>query len=100
MGVTDFLFSLHKLLAWLFAMLTVLLPQHLLAPLSPADTAVTVHAPAAQFCAQASAPPRKLDRVALAPPAAKKSGASASASEDLYPATPASQTSDEVRSAQ
>lgn len=90
MGITDFLFSLHKLLAWLLALLTVLLPQHLLAPLSPADTAAPVHTPAPQLCLQAPAPPRKLDRVALAPSDADKDDASAPASEDPDAARPAS----------
>lgn len=92
MSITDFLFSLHKLLAWLFALLTVLLPQHLLAPLPTADTTATVHAPAPQLCVQTAAPPRKLDCAALPPSHADKAGASASASEDPDAATPASQS--------
>jgi len=100
MGITDFLFSLHKLLAWLFAMLTVLLPQHLLAPLSPADIAVAVPAPAAHFCAQTAPPPHNLDRVALSPSAAGKDAVTVSASKRPGPAMPASRTSDEGRSAQ
>ncbi|HEX7802683.1 MAG TPA: hypothetical protein VF471_08005 [Pseudoxanthomonas sp.] len=92
MSITDFLFSLHKLLAWLFALLTVLLPQHLLAPLPAAEAIATVHAPAPQLCVQTPAPPRKLDRVALPPSHADKAGTSVSASGDPDAATPASQS--------
>jgi hypothetical protein len=81
MSITDFLFSLHKLLAWLFALLTVLLPQHLLAPLPEADPPATVYA-APQLCAKTPAPPRKRDRIALpSSDAEDQAGASAPASD-------------------
>ena len=91
MSITDFLFSLHKLLAWLFTLLTVLLPQHLLAPLSATGTPATAYAAAPQLCVRTLALPHKLDRVALPPSNADEAGASAPASEDTGAATSAPQ---------
>jgi len=65
MSSTDFLFSLHKLLAWLFAFLSALLPQHLMAQLSEADVSPAVQATPSKLYAQTAAPPRNLDRVVL-----------------------------------
>jgi hypothetical protein len=90
MSITDFLFSLHKLLAWLLALLTVLLPQHLLGPLSAADTPAAVPAAATttQLCVQASVPPRKLTRAVLPPSNADEAGAAATASDGSDPTSP------------
>ena len=44
----DFLFSLQKLLSWLFAFLTALLPQHLIAQLSEADRPIAAYTTAAE----------------------------------------------------
>lgn len=65
MSNTDFLFSLRKLLAWLFAFLSALLPQHLMAQLSEANVSQTVHATPSKLYAQTATPPRNLDRVVL-----------------------------------
>lgn len=65
MSSTDFLFSLRKLLAWLFAFLSALLPQHLMAQLSEATVSPAVHAAPSQLYAQTATPPRNLDRVVL-----------------------------------
>lgn len=65
MSSTDFLFSLHKLLAWLFAFLSALLPQHLMAQLSETDVPPTVHATPSQLYARTATPPRNLDRAVL-----------------------------------
>lgn len=65
MSSTDFMFSLRKLLAWLFAFLSALLPQHLMAQLSAADVSPAVHAAPSQLHAQTAMPLRNLDRVAL-----------------------------------
>lgn len=87
MSITDFLFSLHKLLAWLFALLTVLLPQHLLGPLSTADTPAAVPAATTQLCMPTPLQPRKLARAVL-PPSSAEAGAAAIASEPPDPASP------------
>ena len=65
MSSTDFLFSLRKLLAWLFAFLSALLPQHLMAQLSAGDVSPAVQAAPSQLHARTATPPRNLDRVAL-----------------------------------
>lgn len=88
MSITDFLFSLHKLLAWLFALLTVLLPQHLLGPLSTADTPAAVPAATTQLCMPTPLQPRKLARAVLPPSSADEAGAAAIASEPPDPASP------------
>lgn len=88
MSITDFLFSLHKLLAWLLALLTVLLPQHLLGPLPAADATAAVPAATTQLCMQTPVPPRKLARAALPPSNADEAGAAATASENPDPASP------------
>jgi hypothetical protein len=81
MSSTDILFSLRKLLAWLFAFLSALLPQHLIAQLS-AEVSPAIHVAPAQLYARTATPPRKLDRVALPQSSASKAdGASASESE-------------------
>jgi hypothetical protein len=90
MSITDFLFSLHKLLAWLLSLLTLLLPQHLLAP-SQADTPATVQA-APQLCAKTPAPPRKLDRLAWPSTDADEARAAVPASENQDAAVPAART--------
>lgn len=77
MSSTDFLFCLHKLLAWLFAFLSALLPQHLIAQLSAMEVSPVAHAPRSQLYAQAAVPPRELDRVAL--PRSKEAEADARA---------------------
>lgn len=89
MSITDFLFSLHKLLAWLFALLTVLLPRHLLAPLPTADAPAAVPAATTQLCLQTPLPPRRLARAVLGPANAAEAGAAAtaSASENSDPAS-------------
>lgn len=92
MSITDFLFSLHKLLAWLLALLTVLLPQHLLAPLSAETPAAAPIAPP-QLCMQAPAPaPRGLAHAVLPPSSVDEAGAAAQASEGSDPATSPSGT--------
>ena len=91
MSITDFLFSLEKLLAWLFALLTVVLPQHLLAPLSEVDTSVMAYAAAPPLCVGTSTPPHTLVRVALPLSRGDDADASASSPKDKNPATPASQ---------
>ena len=68
MSSTDFLFSLRKLLAWLFAFLSALLPQHLMAQLSEVGVSPAVHATSSQLYAQAAMPPRNLDRAVLPQP--------------------------------
>jgi hypothetical protein len=90
MSITDFLFSLHKLLAWLLALLTVLLPQHLLGPLSAADAPAAVPAAATttQLCMQASVPPRKLARAVLPPSNTDEAGAAATASDSSDSTSP------------
>ncbi|WP_143014631.1 hypothetical protein [Pseudoxanthomonas sp. CF125] len=87
MSITDFLFSLHKLLAWLFALLTVLLPQHLLGPLPATDTPAAVPAAATttQLCVQTPAPPRKLARAVLPPSNTDEAGTAANASDGSEP---------------
>jgi hypothetical protein len=80
MSSTDFLFSLRKLLAWLFAFLSALLPQHLIAQLSAAEVSPAIHAAPAQLYAQTATPPRKLGRVAL-PQSSEADDASAPESE-------------------
>ena len=65
MSSTDFLLCLRKLLAWLFAFLSALLPQHLMAQLSAAEVPSALHAPPSQLYARNAIPPRKLERVAL-----------------------------------
>lgn len=79
MSSTDFLFSLRKLLAWLFAFLSALLPQHLMAQLSALEVPPAIHAPSPQY-AQSAKLPQKLDRAAL-PQSDAKADASATASE-------------------
>ena len=91
MSITDFLFSLEKLLAWLFALLTVVLPQQLLAPLSEAGTPVAAYAAAPSLCVRTSTPSLKLVRAVLPPSRAEDAGASASASGNTDAAAPASQ---------
>jgi len=68
MSSTDFLFCLRKLLAWLFAFLSALLPQHLMAQLSATEVSRAIHAPPSQLYARNATPPRKLERVALPRP--------------------------------
>ena len=92
MSITDFLFSLEKLLAWLFALLTVVLPQHLLAPLSEAGTPVAAYAAEPQLCVLTSTPPPKLVRAVLPSSDASDGGASTPASKDTDAAAPAAQT--------
>jgi hypothetical protein len=78
MSSTDFLFSLRKLLAWLFAFVSALLPQHLMAELSAMEVPPAIHAPP-QY-AQVAKLPQSLDRAAL-PQSNAKADASAPASE-------------------
>jgi hypothetical protein len=87
MSITDFLFSLHNLLAWLFALLTVLLPQHLLDPLPVAGTPAAAPAAATttQLCVQTPVPPRKLARAVLPPSNTDEAGAAANASDGSDP---------------
>jgi hypothetical protein len=92
MSSTDFLFSLRKLLAWLFAFLSALLPQHLIAQLSAAEVSPAIHAAPSQLYARTATPPRKLDRVALPQSSAGKAD-DASASESEGTAARASQKS-------
>ena len=82
MSNTDFLLSLRKLLAWLFAFLSALLPQHLMAQLSAADVSPTVHATPSQLYAQTATPPRNLDRAVLPQSNAGKAAAPSDASAD------------------
>ncbi|MDR6843236.1 hypothetical protein [Pseudoxanthomonas sacheonensis] len=91
MSSTDFLFSLHKLLAWLFAFLSALLPQHLIAQLSAADVSPAIHAAPSQLQAQTATPPRNLNRVVLPRSNADKA-ADASAAGSEGAAAHASQT--------
>lgn len=86
MSITDFLFSLHKLLAWLFALLTVVLPQHLLGPLSTADVPAATPAATTQLCMRTPLPPRKLVRAVLPPSNADETGEAAS--QNTEPASP------------
>lgn len=65
MSSTDFLFSLRKLFAWLFAFLSALLPQHLMAQLSAANVSPAVHAAPSKLYAQTATPPRNLDHLVL-----------------------------------
>lgn len=65
MSSTDFLLSLRKLLAWLFAFLSALLPQHLIAQLSAAEVSPAIHVAPAQLYARTATPLRKPDHVAL-----------------------------------
>jgi hypothetical protein len=87
MSITDFLFSLHKLLAWLFALLTVMLPQHLLGPLSAAD-APGMPVAATQLCMPAPQPQRKPARAVLPPSSAEEASAAVNASDNSSPACP------------
>ncbi|WP_163841107.1 hypothetical protein [Pseudoxanthomonas sacheonensis] len=87
MSITDFLFSLHKLLAWLLALLTVLLPQHLLGPLPAAGTPAAAPAAATttQLCVQTPVPPRKLARAVLLPSNTDEAGAATNVSDGPDP---------------
>ncbi|MGH8026100.1 MAG: hypothetical protein ACREO0_05155 [Pseudoxanthomonas sp.] len=96
MSSTDFLFCLHKLLAWLFAFLSALLPQHLMAQLSAADITPAAYAAPSRLCVRTVTPPHNLGRAVLPQSGADKANATASTSTPGNSGTAASRVTDQT----